>query len=145
MRTLRTYDVARTHASFILRDIWRYQGLILGSPTYDMGLFPPMASLVNLLSEKRVTRKKLGIFFNLLPNFVPRQFIERMWSIQAFLHSDDSPDLRLSLHNGKAGLEVIPNTATAGIFSATYSKLAKLGRMFGAQFLNRYCSGNERF
>ncbi len=80
-------------------------------------------------------RKKLGVFFNLLPNFVPRQFVERMWSIQAFLHSDDSPDLRLSLHNGKAALEVIPNTATAGVFSATYSKLAKLGRMFGGRTL----------
>ena len=75
----------------------------------------------------------LGFLYKLLPNFVPRQFVERMWSIQAFLHSDDSPDLQLTLNKGKAKLGVIPNPATAGVFNATYSKLGKLGRMFGGK------------
>ena len=38
----------------VLKDIWRYKGLVLGSPTYDVKLFPPMDSLVRLLRDKMV-------------------------------------------------------------------------------------------
>ena len=60
--TVRVHDVARTHVSYIIRDVWRYKGLILGSPTYDLGLFPPMQHLVHLLAEKRIEKRKVGIF-----------------------------------------------------------------------------------
>ncbi|MFW6164322.1 MAG: FprA family A-type flavoprotein [Planctomycetota bacterium] len=59
---VRVHDVSRTHVSFIIRDAWRYKGLILGSPTYDTMLFPPMQHLVDLLEEKRLRNRLLGIF-----------------------------------------------------------------------------------
>ena len=32
------YNVSKTHHSYIIRDIFRYQGLIVGAPTYNAGL-----------------------------------------------------------------------------------------------------------
>jgi len=60
--TVRVHDVARTHVSYIIRDAWRYKALILGSPTYDMGLFPPMDHLVHLLQEKKLKNRLVGVF-----------------------------------------------------------------------------------
>jgi len=59
---LRVHDVSRTHVSFVIRDAWRYKGLILGSPTYDIGLFPPMNYLVQLLERKLLKNRLLGMF-----------------------------------------------------------------------------------
>lgn len=59
---IRIHDVSRSHASFILRDAWRYKALILGSPTYDTKLFPPMDNLVRLIAEKKLKNRLLGLF-----------------------------------------------------------------------------------
>jgi flavorubredoxin len=61
-KTVRMYDVSRTSPSYIIRDSWQYKGVILGSCTYEMGLFPPMRYLVELLEEKGLKDRKLGIF-----------------------------------------------------------------------------------
>ena len=64
LQCIRVHNVSKSHHSFILRDIWRYKGLILGSPTYDVKLFPPMESLVRLLSSKMIQNRYVGIFGN---------------------------------------------------------------------------------
>ncbi len=61
-KTIRMHDVSRTSPSYIIRDAWQYKGIILGSCTYEMGLFPPMRYLVELLEEKGLKDRKLGIF-----------------------------------------------------------------------------------
>ena len=59
---IRIHDLSRTHTSYVIRDAWHYKGLILGSPTYDLGIFPPVSALVKLLEEKRLQNRTLGIF-----------------------------------------------------------------------------------
>lgn len=59
---VRIHNVSYSHNSFVIRDIWRYKGLIIGSPTYDAGLFPPMDSLVRLLADKMVRNRCIGLF-----------------------------------------------------------------------------------
>lgn len=54
-------DTARTHSSYLLRDAWRYRGLVLAGCTYDMGLFPPLEAFVALLAAKKVKNKTLGL------------------------------------------------------------------------------------
>ena len=56
------HDLARSHASFVLADLWRYGALALGGPTYNTGPFPAVASLVRLLRTKRLANRALGIF-----------------------------------------------------------------------------------
>jgi len=62
VRTIRMHNVSTTHVSYIIRDIWRYQGLVLGSPTYDASVFPPMESLLRLLCTKRIANRQVGVF-----------------------------------------------------------------------------------
>jgi flavorubredoxin len=60
--TIRVHDLSRTHVSYVIRDAWRYKGLILGTPTYDAGIFPPVDSLVRLLQEKKLKNRVVGLF-----------------------------------------------------------------------------------
>lgn len=61
-RKIRVHDLSRSHVSYVIRDAWRYKGLILGSPTYDTGMFPPVNSLVYLLDEKKLRNRVVGLF-----------------------------------------------------------------------------------
>lgn len=48
------HDVSKSDASFILADIFQYNGLILGSPTYMNGLYPLIDSLVHKIEERGI-------------------------------------------------------------------------------------------
>jgi flavorubredoxin len=61
LAAVRVHNVSRSHVSYIIRDVWRYKGLILGSPTYDTKVFPPMDSLLRLLETKMVKKRAVGI------------------------------------------------------------------------------------
>ncbi len=54
------HDVARTHASFIIADIWTAKGLIFACPTYNTGLFPPMETLLAFLENKLLQNRLVG-------------------------------------------------------------------------------------
>ncbi|MHC4166900.1 MAG: FprA family A-type flavoprotein [Planctomycetota bacterium] len=62
LHAVRVHNVAKSHASFVISDIWRYGGLILGSPTYDARLLPQMESLVSLLADKMLRNHCVGVF-----------------------------------------------------------------------------------
>ncbi|MDW7992334.1 MAG: FprA family A-type flavoprotein [Anaerolineae bacterium] len=56
------YDVARTHVSYILPALWTYRGVIVGAPTYEGGLFPPMAHALDVAARKKVQNRKAAYF-----------------------------------------------------------------------------------
>ena len=56
------FDAARTHASYILAHLWQYRGVMIGAPTYEAGVFPPVAQALGLITEKRVMRKMVARF-----------------------------------------------------------------------------------
>lgn len=62
IKNIKVYDVSKTHASYILSDIWKYQGLILGSCTYNNHTFPVMSQLVSILEMNQIKNHTLGIF-----------------------------------------------------------------------------------
>ncbi|MDY3898213.1 MAG: FprA family A-type flavoprotein [Prevotella sp.] len=53
------YNVSKTHHSYILRDIFRYQGLIVGAPTYNAGLYHEMEVLLSEIANKDIKGKRL--------------------------------------------------------------------------------------
>jgi flavorubredoxin len=59
---IRVCNVSRMHPSYILTDIWRYKAIVLGSPTYNTGLFPLMDNLLRLLENKMLKDRIAGIF-----------------------------------------------------------------------------------
>ena len=64
VRSIRMYDVSKTHPSYIISDIFKYNSLILGSPTYSNGLHPNLESLVNNLETIGIPQRNFGFFGN---------------------------------------------------------------------------------
>jgi len=59
---IRVHNISTTHISFIIRDIWRFRGLVMGSCTYNMELFPPMKQLVSAIENRMMKNRKIGVF-----------------------------------------------------------------------------------
>lgn len=56
------FDAARTHVSYILPSLWTRKGVVVGAPTYEGHLFPPVAQALETAGEKGVKNKKLAMF-----------------------------------------------------------------------------------
>ncbi|MBC7218269.1 MAG: FprA family A-type flavoprotein [Candidatus Caldatribacterium sp.] len=53
------FDARRVHASYILASLWEKKGVVIGAPTYEAGLFPPVAQVLDLALRKSVKHKKM--------------------------------------------------------------------------------------
>ncbi len=53
------YRVPHDHVGFILASAWKSAGLILGMPTYEYRMFPPMAWVLDMFGRKKVWNKKV--------------------------------------------------------------------------------------
>jgi anaerobic nitric oxide reductase flavorubredoxin len=51
-------QVPQTHASFVLEKVWRSEGLIIGMPTYEYKMFPPMYHILDILERSHVRGRK---------------------------------------------------------------------------------------
>ncbi len=56
------FDAARTHPSYILSSLWTKRGVVVGAPTYEVSLFPPMAEMLNMAVRKHI-KNKLAAYF----------------------------------------------------------------------------------
>jgi anaerobic nitric oxide reductase flavorubredoxin len=56
------FDVARVHSSYILASLWEKKGVMVGAPTYEVALFPPMAQALDMAARKHIRGKKAGYF-----------------------------------------------------------------------------------
>ncbi|MCR1897573.1 FprA family A-type flavoprotein [Irregularibacter muris] len=61
---IRLYDASKTHVSYIISDMWRFKGVILGSCAYNSGLFPSMQTVINKIENSALKNRVLGIFGN---------------------------------------------------------------------------------
>ena len=59
---LQIFDVTRTHVSYILPSLWVYRGVMIGAPTYEGALFPPMAHVLDMAAQKRVRDRMAARF-----------------------------------------------------------------------------------
>ena len=62
VKNIVVYNVSKTHHSYIIRDVFRYRGLIVGAPTYNAGLYHEMDVLLNELAGKDIKNHLLGWF-----------------------------------------------------------------------------------
>ena len=56
------YNVSKTHHSYIIRDVFRYRGLVVGAPTYNTALYHEMDVLLSELAGKDIKNHLLGWF-----------------------------------------------------------------------------------
>lgn len=62
IRKIKVHDVSKTHISYLINDIWKYKGVILGSCAYNGEMFPQMESLCREMVHMGVKNRSLGIF-----------------------------------------------------------------------------------
>lgn len=62
VKDIRVYDVSKTHISYLISEIWRCKGVILGSPAYNSCMFPLIENLTRELEHKGLKNRLLGVF-----------------------------------------------------------------------------------
>jgi len=62
IKNIRVYDASKTHASYIISDIFKYKAFIIGSAAYNNELFPAVESLVTKIEHMGIKNHLLGIF-----------------------------------------------------------------------------------
>ena len=61
---VKTFDVSKTHPSYLQTEIWKYRCMILGACAYNNDLFPPMKTLLSILAENKMSNHSIGVFGN---------------------------------------------------------------------------------
>jgi flavorubredoxin len=56
------HNVSKSDASVILRDIFKYKGLVLGSPTYSNELYPEIDSLLKKMEIRGIKKRDFAYF-----------------------------------------------------------------------------------
>jgi flavorubredoxin len=56
------FDASRTHVSYILPSLWTKSAVMIGAPTYEVSLFPPVAEVLNACAHKHIKNKKAAYF-----------------------------------------------------------------------------------
>ena len=52
------HRVPESHISYVLRDVWRSSGVVLGMPTYEYKMFIPMAAALDEIGRKKAFNRK---------------------------------------------------------------------------------------
>ncbi len=62
VRDIILHDVSKTHSSYILSDIFKCKGIIIGSPTYCNELYPGIESLLKKIEISGVNKRYVAMF-----------------------------------------------------------------------------------
>lgn len=56
------HNVSKSNPSYILKDIFKYRGLIVGSPTYSLTLYPEIEAILSKITVREVKNRIFGYF-----------------------------------------------------------------------------------
>lgn len=62
VRNIIVHNATHSEMSDMISDCFRYKGLIIGAPTYQGDLFPPVKTLMSALEAREVKGKAVGLF-----------------------------------------------------------------------------------
>ena len=62
IRNIVMHNVSKSPASYILKDIFKYKGVIIGSPTYCNQLFPEVESILSKIEAREVKNRYYAYF-----------------------------------------------------------------------------------
>ncbi len=58
------HNASNSDMSYMIRDAFRYQTLIVGTATYSMRIFPPVETFINAMQTREIKGKVFGCFSN---------------------------------------------------------------------------------
>lgn len=56
------HNVSKSHPSYILADVFKYKGLIIGCPTYNTQLYPGIEEMLSKITARAIPHRYLGYF-----------------------------------------------------------------------------------
>ena len=56
------FDIQNTHPSYILSSLIKYNGVVVGAPTYEKSLFPPIKNMMGYAKLKGIKNRKTAFF-----------------------------------------------------------------------------------
>ena len=62
IRNIVMHNVSHTSHSFIIANVFKYKGLIVGCPTYNTQMYPEMEALLSKLASREIKGRYLGYF-----------------------------------------------------------------------------------
>ena len=62
VRNIVMHDVSRSDHSYILSDIFKYDTIVLGAPTYNNGIYPQMQALIDEIADRGIKNHRLAVF-----------------------------------------------------------------------------------
>ncbi len=62
VRNVVVHDVSKTHLSYLISDLWKWEGVILGSCAYNAQMFPKMEAFTREIEHMGLKGRKLGLF-----------------------------------------------------------------------------------
>lgn len=60
--TIIVHNLSTADPSVVLRDVFRYNALVVGGPTYNGALFPPVAQLLEMIASRGVPHRHFAVF-----------------------------------------------------------------------------------
>lgn len=60
--SVRMHNIATSDLSVVLADIMRFKGLIIGAPTYNSSIFPPIQNLIEAIVSRGIKNRVLSTF-----------------------------------------------------------------------------------
>jgi flavorubredoxin len=64
IRNIRIHNAGKSEMSDMISDAFRYEGLIVGSPTYSNDVFPPVQAFLNAMKTREIKHKVVASFGN---------------------------------------------------------------------------------
>lgn len=62
VKNIKVHNAAHSNMSYMISDAFRYEGLIVGSPTYSMHIFPPVEQFMIAMETRELKNKVLATF-----------------------------------------------------------------------------------
>lgn len=62
IKEIRLHNVSHSHISYVLSDIFKYNGLIIGSPTYSGTIFPLIETLLSAIKNRTLKNRVVASF-----------------------------------------------------------------------------------
>ncbi len=64
VKNLKVYDVSGTDVSYLIGEVWRCKKIVLMCPTYNNGIYPPMAAFLHDMAALGVTNRIFALAQN---------------------------------------------------------------------------------
>lgn len=61
---VKVYDLSQTHTSYIVSDIWKYNTLVVASPTYNSTIMPVVSNFLTILQMLDIKKHNFSYFSN---------------------------------------------------------------------------------